>query len=93
MFPLPLSDGQFLFPPPLSHTHMRVHRVIPRAFHIAHFHAVLVAICADVWLYSQAQQHTQSPVICSKPNVHSLTAKLTPCLLTNTHQHSVANPL
>lgn len=71
----------------LSHTHTHA-LYYPGPFTLPSSMAVCAAICTDMWLSSQSQQHTQSLLICSKPNVHNPRAGLTPRLLQNTHQHS-----
>lgn len=86
MLSLSLSVGMSLTDA-LSHTH--THALYhPGPFTLPSSMAVCAAICTDMWLSSQSQQHTQSLIICSKPNVHNPRAGLTPPLLQNTHQHS-----
>lgn len=70
-----------------THTHTNTVKYL-RPFVLSSSMPVRAAICAHVWLSSQGQQHTQSSIICSKPNVHNMRAGLTPRLLKNTHQHS-----
>lgn len=78
-----LSPPLSLYFPLVTHT---LH--YPGPFPLPTSMPVCAAICADVWLSSRGRQHTQSPIICSKPNVHNPRAGLTPRLPTNTHQHS-----
>lgn len=50
--------------------------------------SVIVRTCAAVWLFVGGTQPTQTPIICSKPDVHHPRARCAIRLLKNTHKHS-----